>query len=373
MGEAMQHKTNRYGLKRFSREKEEFIQFYEDTLKEEVALLEKKRSKFVKAFKSRITLIILVALISIPVWIFLNIFYGIFICLPMIGELFQFTKKNKHKIEQEMKEKVVSHLVHFMNPNFTYEPDGHMSASDLNAAGVFRSRARHITGDDLITGYVVDEAENVQTELSFSEIIPKNQAGETEKYGTGIFRGLFFKAAFNKDFGNAHTIIIPRRIADSKTMRENLRIPTKENDLEEVHLEDPEFMEKFAVYSNDQIGARIVLQADVMANLLDFLNHKPTTITGEVIEPLASNDFSPSGIKRAVKLGLMQVDPSFFIPYFSFKNNNLYLFHGTLQEHFSFNIFEKLSIETIYDHFRDVNRSLRLIDDLNLNLDVYKK
>lgn len=34
---------------------------------------------------------------------------------------------------------------------------------------------------------------------------------------------------------------------------------------------------------------------------------------------------------------------------------------------------KELNIDTVYDYFKDINLVLRFIDDLNLNLKLYKK
>ena len=65
------------------------------------------------------------------------------------------------------------------------------------------------------------------------------------------FRGVFIEFDMNKNF-EGHTFILERAVT-------NRGIKFDHSKFEEVKLEDPEFMEKYKIYSNNQVEARYVL------------------------------------------------------------------------------------------------------------------
>src|SRR5699024_11787639 len=111
------------------------------------------------------------------------------------------------------------------------------------------------------------------------------------------------------------------------------------------------FMNAFIAHSKYRMNACVILQADTTQNLLDFVQHRADKLSGD----------KPKKRKR-----------QHYIPYFTFRDNKIYVMIHTLRNHFSVQLSKPLSIETAYDYFKDINRVLRLIDDLYLILDFYK-
>lgn len=348
---------NKYGLRLFAKEKSAFISFYQERLETELMKLEVERKGFIKGLNLRILL---------APFVFLLIFYGfrdisIFVVpvvpLMIIGWISVYWMKHKKHMEAKVKAFIMPELVTFMNPDFTYSPENSLLKEDVDATYMFQRKVDSLLGDDLIEGYVLDEVEDVGTNIRFSEVA----ALSTEKYYTkrgtrmkplGLFvLGLLFIADFNKDFGDSLTLIKPRWMMKKRKYRKKLREFDKHSSMQEVHLEDPEFSKQFIVHSNDQVEARVILQADTMENILEFVNYVPDTI------------------ERKQKRRKRQR----FIPYFTFRKNKVSVLIHTRSNHFSLNIMKELTIDTVYDYFKDINLVLRFVDDLNLNLQLYKK
>lgn len=357
-------RTNHYGYKTFSRTKEEFLTFYENELADQINEFEAEREKYWKVIKKRFFLVIIGLILLFIMFLFdqtdtlikVVIYFNVFaFSLGFIAVWFTNWQK---RVEDKVKISIVPKIVKFMNPNFTYDPNKHMPKTAFHEALIFKNKADGYTGDDLIKGFVYDEEEQAQTNVAFSEIAAINShkvrtAKGKKRKKTGLqMIGLFFKVDFNKDFGRSVTIIKPRWLLKKRKYRRKLALYGNKTPLKEVHLENPAFKKQFIVHSNDQVNARVILQADTMQNLLDFVNYQSETLSGEPAK------------KRKRK---------HYIPYFTFRKNQIYLLLHTQRNHFNVYLFEKLTIETVYNYFKDINRVLRLIDDLNLNLDLYKK
>lgn len=350
-------KRNDYGLELFAKEKTDFIAFYEEHLQEELESLEVERKIFMKGLIPRI--------IAAP-FLLLFIYYAfrditLFVIpaapLAITGWIGLYWMQHKKKLESKAKMLIVPKLVKFMNPHFTYEPEGSLTIDDVNEMRLFKHRADIGTGDDLIKGYVYDRDEDAKTYLSFSEMIvrkdyKKRHKGKVIEKPLGMLAaGLLFKVEFNKEFGRSFTMIKPRWLLKKRKYQKKLKRFDKQHKMQEVLLENPLFMKKFIVHSTDQIEARVILQSDTMENLLRFVNYVPDTIERKQ--------------KKRKK--------SRFIPYFTFYNNLVYVLIHTRSNHFILNIMKELNIDTVYDYFKDINLVLRFIDDLNLNLKLYQK
>lgn len=348
---------NAYGLELFAKEKADFISFYEEHLQTDLEQLEIERKKFMKGLIPRIIAAPFLLLLIYYVFRDVTIFVIPAAPLAIIGWIGFYWMRYKEKLEAKAKELIIPKLVHFMNPHFTYDANESLTLADVNKMHIFKHKADFGVGDDLIKGHVYDQEENSKTYLSFSEMIVRNdrkiyQNGKVIEKPLGMLAaGLLFKVEFNKDFGRSFTMIKPRWLLKKRKYRKKLKQFDKHHTMQEVLLENPEFMKKFIVHSTDQIEARVILQSDTMENILEFVNYVPDTIERK---------------QRKRK-------KERFIPYFSFYNNQVYVLIHTRSNHFILNIMKELNIDTVYDYFKDINLVLRFIDDLNLNLKLYIK
>jgi hypothetical protein len=111
-----------------------------------------------------------------------------------------------------------------------------------------------------IIPYIINHilrGKNIEYKKFESEVL-KNQFTRTNL----IFKGLFFKAKFNKNLRTV-TIVQPKVI--------NANIHALNHAKKQViKLEDPEFAKFFTVYGDDQIEARYVLSTSLMDKIVNF-------------------------------------------------------------------------------------------------------
>lgn len=345
-----------YNIEKLSKTEEEYHQFYEDELEPIVNGIEIQRSAAVERFKKDMKPVLILFAITVIAYIFFRD-YASFISL---GFVLYLTKvgieigKYFNEINKDIKNKVINKLVYFINPNFAYEKDKHIPIDDFFNSNIFNEIPDKFTGDDLIEGYI-GEREGERTYVSFSEVSAtkiihyRDSEGRRKTREESILQGLFFVVDFNKNTVGK-TIILPKeeggliydltaRFSSNNSMEK----------IEKVHLENPEFMDKFAVRSDDQIQARVILTPAFMNRLIEFTS-------SEVVNGKEVNLFTG---KR--------------IPYFSFKDGIMYFILKTNQAHFEYNIFKKITKESLYEYFRDINLALQMVDELNLNLRLITK
>lgn len=371
-----------YQLERFSKTKEEFEFYYDNDLKEKVDRLESERQKTIDLAKNKGKKLILPFTGVILMYIFLKDYaiYGVGAFIFYAGYLFKDIKSRRRDLKYKIKEEIITDLVRFMNENFTYQPRKYLYSRHFINANIFKNKPNRYTGDDLITGYVGGESETTKdmdekppkTDLSFSEIKAdsveryKDKDGKTRERVHTIFQGLFFKADFNKDFDGL-TIVVPKTRSSSWF---SFFKKEKENRLQEVELENIDFMDKFTVRTTDQVLARYILTPGFMNRLLDFSNRESESNEDENFE-------QPQSIKEAFQMGLSQAETSndayTDTPYFSFRDGTMYFMLPTRKEHFEFNILVPLNKRVIYSYFKDINLALELVDELNLNLRIWTK
>ncbi|WP_096188483.1 DUF3137 domain-containing protein [Evansella halocellulosilytica] len=375
-----------YGLQQFAKSRGEYDEFYDAKLGAKVEQIEMNRQKAMGELKKK----------AIPAGIGVVIALMIHFLIPSIGTYvwmavgayiayLGYTYYNNQKeIGWDVKDMIVTDLVEFMNPNFTYEKNKYVSKSQFNYANVFKQNPDRYSGEDLIKGYLEDEEEGVKTQLSFSEATAEKRIKYKDKNGRvkyryeTIFKGLFFKVDFNKDTEGV-TIVVPKQKRSIGTKVETLIGKHKNKQkLEDIELENVEFMEKFTVRSTDGISSRYILTPAFMNRLLEFSDGKPREKHADEVDgPIDVHSMSKKdAMKQAWKQGsalAKESQESGYKPYFSFRDGTMYFMLATGRKHFDFNLMQKLDREVIYDYFRDINRALELVDELNLNLRIWSK
>ncbi|MDZ7964486.1 MAG: DUF3137 domain-containing protein [Nostoc sp. DedSLP03] len=141
-----------------------------------------------------------------------------------------------------------------------------------------------------------------------------------------IFKGLFFKAKFNKNLRTV-TIVQPKAI--------NANIHALNHAKKQViKLEDPEFAKLFTVYGDDQIEARYVLSTNLMDKIVTFRKKTNRNIYISFVD-----DMIYIAIEEAVENNI--IDP------------NLYK--------------SVLSFAPLREYFETLNLMLGIVEDLNLD------
>ncbi|WP_042221251.1 DUF3137 domain-containing protein [Oceanobacillus manasiensis] len=366
-----------YQLERFAKSEKEFDVYYEENLRSEVERLEEERLNTMDLIKKQamkllpgIVLLILCYLLLPEVSAYLfaaTILYA--------GYLFKEVKRKRRELAKKIKEEIVTDIVTFLNKNFTYTPRKYISQQVFMRSNIFGINPNRYTGEDLIKGTVGSESEDSErleknppkTDLSFCEISAshavryKDKDGKTKQRIQPIFNGLFFVAEFNKDFDGL-TIIGPKK---DRTFAKREKSQER-GKLEDVELEDIQFMDEFLVRTTDQITARYILTPNFMNRLLSFTTKDRT-----------SNSPAPTTAKEAFQMGLnIKNSPQATFsktPYFAFKNGKMYFMLPTERKHFDFNLYLPLNKEVMKGYFHDINIALELVDELNLNLRIWNK
>ncbi len=92
---------------------------------------------------------------------------------------------------------------------------------------------------------------------------------DTETTRKTLFKGLFFRAGFNKSF-TGRTVVLPNGAARFLgPLGEQIQAWNKKQG-QVIRLEDPEFRNYFVVYGDDQIEARYLLSTSLMDKLVSF-------------------------------------------------------------------------------------------------------
>ncbi len=243
------------------RTKEELRRLYQEKLEPELKKMEKARKRELKYYRLGIAVIILIGIIlffpaSLFPWMFkIPIIFGI--CFTGIVVSSVTSAKSKVYV-QNYKNKIVKEVLHFINPDYQYTPEGTIKREDYLKSGLY-SDGNKYEGEDFVTGSVG------KTPFQFAELYVYSQSRDST---TVYFSGLFFISEFNKHL-QEKTLVIPEKF--------NINFFTKQekkyfDDCERLTLENPDFEEVFSVYGTSQQEARYVLTPAMMEAMLDIYN-----------------------------------------------------------------------------------------------------
>ncbi|WP_170287658.1 DUF3137 domain-containing protein [Aquibacillus halophilus] len=395
-------------MQKISKTKEEFDQFFDERLSVKIEQLEENREA-VK--KNRNKQLLVIGLVMLPPIVLTQIidqyalFFFIIAFAILIFGVFKLSKTYQ-AFTGVMKQEITQEIVTFINPDFRYEPKEYIPESKFIDSNIFVKKPDKYRGDDLIWGYVYDHdvsntdknpelvthgakkenesLEQVQkkfkqdngnspidetprTKISFSEVEAidvQSRPGEgSNTHEEAIFKGLFFDVDFNKDFEGV-TIILPRNnvLFDFKKIERTLEQP----ELDEIELDNIEFSERFTVMTSDEVKARYILTPAFMNKILSFVDITKERVT-ERPQNKPANTNSSRDKRRESRIAKR------LIPYFSFKEGKMYFLLNTSQLHFEFNMDKKPDKESLYYDFQDINQSLELVEELDLNLKLWNK
>lgn len=167
---------------------------------------------------------------------------------------------------RDFKPEIVGAIVKFIGPELEYFPCNGVSESEFAAARLFPSRVDRYHSEDLVAGRIG------ATRLRFAEVHAeeKIQRGKNTTWQT-IFRGTLMIADFNKNFSGV-TVVLPDQAEKllggwlgHLVQQYNFTAPGQL-----VELEDPEFEERFVVYSADQVEARYLLTPALLRRMLEL-------------------------------------------------------------------------------------------------------
>jgi len=363
--EINQHKNDLYGNAAISTEDgnftptpiksvDEFRTFMDTELKEDITALESSR-------KSIHRMIVLgsvfagILIVGIMGYIFYKSFtidvetasefnplttiVPIFVLGFAITIIFNIVAKKKHAktpIDEtasfdtnSFKEKIVTKMVHFINPSVKYIPIAHLALEDIFESGLFQQRNYTLDGSDQISGRH-NGVPFISCDLSL--YFKKNWSEEKESPDCAFF-GQFFVARFNKNFSTP-VYIIPKK---NKYDTLGYLISNKG---ETVKLEDPEFMKMFSVYAQDQIEARYILTPSLMERLKELAKR-------------SKGEF-----------------------YITFYNNKITVANNSGINNFEVGYSKSMSKkdnELLIGFYNDLCNQFAIIDELKLNINIWKK
>ena len=225
---------------------------------------------------------------------------------------------------RNFKAQVFNHLcaVHF--PGLAYDPKGYIRYDEFDATNLFPYRSDGYNSEDYFAGHVG------QTDVYFAEVVAKRERkcfndGRLDTCLDEFFRGLVFVADFHKHF-HSTTRLVPR---NEKLVKVRGQAP--------VTMEDPEFEETFITVSTDQVDARYVLSTSMVARFVDLSRRIPGM--------------------RAL-----------------FKDEKLVLALPSNRDRFEPSLYRRANSSRQLDRFvRDIQRLLRIVEELSLNTRIWSK
>jgi len=335
---------------------EEFRVFINQELKEDIDVLEgsRKSSRKVMIVGGIISGIIIVGVMG---YVFYNSFTSldssgggfnplttvvpIFVLGIAVSLIFNIMMRKKHAQSQtttaqtltfggnSFKERIISRMVHFINPTVKYVPMAHLALEDIFESGLFEQHNYTLDGSDQISGKH-NGVPFISCDLSLS--YKRNFSDEKDSPDCAFF-GQFFVCRFNKNFSTP-VYIIPKK---NKYSTLSYLVGDKG---EVVKLEDPEFMNMFNVYAKDQLEARYILTPSLMERIKELAKR-------------TKGEF-----------------------YISFYNNKITVANNSglnnFEAGFSKSITDK-DHELLVGFYADMCNQFSIIDELKLNINIWKK
>ena len=314
---------------------EDFTEFYNNTLLEDLKSLEQERRKIVSKLIV-VFVIILFILGFCLLMIKVNsgatapfLFIPIILCIITYAAICHFMTKG---YVSTFKSLVIRRIVHFIDENLNYDASEYIDHTTFMMSKIFTTRPNQYKGDDLVWG------KTGATEIKFSEIHAEHESGSGKnKRRYTIFKGLFFIGDFNKHF-TCETVVLPdtaeklfgyfgQKLQSMNVFRGQL-----------IKLEDPEFESHFVVYGDDQIQARYILSMSLMERIVEFKKKTDREI------------------------------------YLSFIGSKVFVAVSYTKSLFEPRLFRTLlDFEPIREYFRDLQLAIGIVDDLNLNTRIWSK
>ncbi len=185
------------------------------------------------------------------------------ICIGIAGWLYRVYLDRKKKYVAAFKIKVIRTIVSAINPELVYLPESKIPESDYDLSNLYTEGYDIYRGEDFVGGTIG------VTRFGFSELnVLRRMRRTADSEMAVIFHGLFFAADFNKYF-NGRTYVWDHDKPGFTVL--NKSIFDFAEDLDKVLLEDPEFMDQFVVFSNDQMEARYILSPSLMRRMMKLV------------------------------------------------------------------------------------------------------
>jgi hypothetical protein len=310
-------------------------EFYNTALSADLKALEARRKALLqKLIYVGIAVAILVVMVLIFVLHQVGSFFPVILFPLIIGAVLVtfITGLLSKGYVREFKTTIIQKIVKFIDENLSYVPRRCIPRSVFMASEIFKTRPNRYKGDDYVSGKVGT------TQIVFSELhaVYESGSGKNRTRRT-VFKGLFFIADFNKHF-TSKTIVLPdtaeKLFGSFGKMFQSWNVLRGQL----IKLEDPEFEKSFVVYGDDQIQARYILSTSLMARIVDFKKKTSRPI------------------------------------YLSFVGSRVFVAVSYTKNLFEPRLFRTiLDFELVQEYFEDLQLTIGIVDDLNLNTRIWSK
>jgi hypothetical protein len=263
------------------------------------------------------------------------------------------------KMEELIKEEIGGRIVRFFGDDFSLDPLEEIDKDRINESLIFPVAAEGNFGEDYVHGTVGE------TRVEFSEVVlssnpfakevrgiffteaQRRHAEKVEGYTmdkladekNSFFRGLYFIADFPKQF-RGHTLVRP---TDFGSYDPDDRLGTTRPPMERVHLEDPELETLYNVYGTDQQQARYILSTSMMERVKRFRNRtgKPVFFAFYDSNMHVAIPYDRDLLELETRL-ITEIDPE-----------------------------SVLDRKHIFDYFKDLTFILDIVEEFNLNTQIW--
>jgi len=262
-------------------------------------------------------------------------FFG-FMCLVSFSMVLLNRKNKSIPFEVSFKEEIIKPFIQFINPDFIYKRLGYVNRTEFLNMGFFTDENYKVNGNDQVIGKYKDVLfQFCDLTVTKSPVLKsKNQQDDL------VFCGNYFMAKFNKPF-IAETYIMPKYSVKENILGSDFDTSNYIDSWElgeNVKLEDPEFSSMYKVLSHDQIEARYILTPTFMEKI--------------------------KSIQRKTKGKLL----------ISFRNDIMYIGNNNGFDYFEPDFYKTLkNKDVLMDYYQEIIDLLTIIDDLNLNIKIWKK
>ena len=163
------------------------------------------------------------------------------------------------------KDQVIEKIIHFLDPSLVYDKIRSMSEQEYQQSELFLESYDRFVGHDLIYGKI----EGVDVRFCDLHVEKKVRTKNGQEEWSDIFKGLFFRADFNKNF-HSKVVVLPdiaeRNLGVLGSWIQGMNIQRGEL----IKLDHMEFEKFFVVYGSDQIESRYILSHTLMDHIVEF-------------------------------------------------------------------------------------------------------
>lgn len=184
-------------------------------------------------------------------------------------------------LQRELKQRMISYL----DPSFRLNQNPTFPEKTFQTCDLFDSSCDLKRAYDEFHG-TIGETKFVMTEIgTFEKKTTRDSKGKTQVTYVPLFRGLLFKAEFNKNF-HGQTFVKTDRHEKSfgRLARAAQRIAGSVQKSRLVELESPDFEATFKVTSTDSTEARYILTPDFMERLLSLKNRRGVAVQAAFVD-----------------------------------------------------------------------------------------